>query len=124
MEIPRQSQRGRMGRWLACVVSLVAACEREATAPPTALGGGVDRSSGVTVIVGNNFFSPTVAHLNASGVVTWKWIPGGVAHNVTVAGGPRSPTQSSGAFSHQFEPGTYAYSCTIHPEMRGQLVVH
>jgi plastocyanin len=54
--------------------------------------------------------------------VTWRW-QGEEEHNV-VADDFESPTQTTGRFAHTFaEPGTYAYECTLHFFMRGEVVV-
>lgn len=74
------------------------------------------------VAVVDNEFEPAVAEVPAGTTVTWMW-EGRNDHNV-VADDFSSDVQSSGTFTHTFdEPGTYAYQCTLHGGMRGEVVV-
>jgi plastocyanin len=47
------------------------------------------------------------------------------AHTVAITGQPASPPlQNADSYMHTFaQPGTYPYSCSIHPYMRGMVVV-
>lgn len=74
------------------------------------------------VAVVDDDFEPAVAEVRAGTTVTWTW-QGRNDHNV-VADDFSSDVQSSGTFTHTFdEPGTYAYRCTLHSGMRGEVVV-
>ena len=59
--------------------------------------------------------------------VRWTWKDGTTPHDVTSKGTPRfrsSVTKSSGTHVVTFKKaGTYRYVCTIHPNMRGRVVV-
>ena len=79
--------------------------------------------AGVTeVAVRDNEFAPAAIEVPAGTNVTWRW-DGEVDHNV-VGDNFESPVQTEGTFSQSFtEPGTYAYECTIHFFMRGEVVV-
>ena len=58
--------------------------------------------------------------------VTWEHQDAGVTHTVAaVGGGFRSgDLEEGGTFSHRFPAaGTFAYRCTIHPDMRGTVRV-
>ena len=82
-----------------------------------------DPVSGVTdVVVSDNEFEPAAIEVPLGTTVTWRW-QGEEEHNV-VADGFESPTQTTGEFAHTFAtPGTYAYECTLHFFMRGEVVV-
>jgi plastocyanin len=86
------------------------------------------------VTVENNRFNPATTTVTVATTVTWSWNAcsddgyGGrtcVDHNVTFDGGGGSPTQSSGAYTRQFNTaGTFSYRCTVHGSaMTGQVVV-
>lgn len=68
-------------------------------------------------------FSPAAVTIRAGGSVTWVWA-NRTYHNVS-GQGFSSETMNTGPFSHTFaSPGTYAYSCEVHPEtMRGTVIV-
>jgi plastocyanin len=93
-----------------------------ATSPPTTVGVGVTSFA----------FTPRDTIVQAGGTVTWTWNSGTVKHNVTYSSGPTPlPANSSdqsgtSTFSTTFMAiGTYAYHCTIHPQMMGSVkVVH
>jgi plastocyanin len=59
--------------------------------------------------------------------VRWKFVDPEVSHNVTSRGHTRfrsSPTRLTGSHRVRFtRRGTYRYVCTIHPNMRGSVVV-
>jgi plastocyanin len=82
-----------------------------------------DPVAGVTeVAVRDNDFAPEAIEVPAGTTVTWRW-EGDNRHNV-VGDGFESPVQAEGVFAHTFAaPGTYEYECTLHPFMRGEVVV-
>jgi plastocyanin len=86
-------------------------------------------SSNVSVTVRNNAFDPATARVLVNGTVTWTWAAGAVDHNVSFTGGPmplpaNSSNRMTGTHSVTFtEPGTYNYTCTLHPGMDGSVVV-
>lgn len=68
-------------------------------------------------------FEPGAIEVEAGTTVTWRFSDG-VPHDVT---GDRfkSEVKSEGTFTHTFEdPGTYKYTCTLHPGMDGQVIVN
>ena len=74
------------------------------------------------VAVRDDEFAPAAIEVPAGTTVTWRW-EGAEEHNV-VGDGFESPTQVNGGFAQTFaEPGTYAYRCTLHYFMRGEVVV-
>lgn len=82
-----------------------------------------DPVSGVTeVAIEDNRFSPSSIEIAPDTTVTWTW-EGDSKHNV-YGDGLESPTQDSGTYQHTFtDPGTYNYECTLHPGMKGRVVV-
>lgn len=79
---------------------------------------------GLTVTVGDNFFSPATLTVKAGDTVRWEW-SGSLPHSVRFED-ESSPTHTgSGEFELTFdEPGTYDYVCGVHGEsMPGTIVV-
>ena len=77
-----------------------------------------------TVTVGNNNFTPNCTRVVPGTTVTWNWASSGVVHNVTFGTGPSSGDQGSGDFQRAFPTaGTFAYSCTLHGGMTGEIRV-
>lgn len=76
----------------------------------------------------NHIFSPAVTQVKAGTEVTWHFKDieedgQMVAHNV-VFEDEASPVLDTGTFSKLFEePGTYQYTCTLHPFMDGVVIV-
>jgi len=79
--------------------------------------------AGVTdVALRDNEFAPAAIEVPIGTTVTWTW-DDAEEHNV-VGDGFASPVQTDGQFAHAFDrPGTYAYRCTLHFLMRGEVVV-
>jgi plastocyanin len=93
-------------------------------------GGGDDAASdppatGVTQVVAKDVsFSPAAIQVPAGTEVTWSFRDGQVPHDVHGDGWGSGDPQRSGSFRHTFDqPGTYAYTCTLHPQMTGRVVV-
>jgi plastocyanin len=102
-----------------------AATPAPATATPapaaTAPGSAVATTS---VDIANFAFGPTLITVKSGTTVTWT-NKDEDAHTVAITGSPVSkPLQNGDTFTHTFsQPGTYSYVCTIHPNMRGMVVV-
>ena len=90
---------------------------------PTTSGAGAP-ASGTAVAIDNFAFSPATLKAKVGQKVTWT-NKQSVAHTVTANGGAFNHPMPSGAtFSFTFtKAGTFAYRCTIHPSMRGVIVV-
>jgi plastocyanin len=108
-----------------------------------ACGGGGDSSvappppppppppNGVTIT--NDVYTPGARTVAVGTAVKWVWdtCTGDVytgqscaSHNVTFADGQASATQNQGSYTRTFTtPGTYAYHCTVHPQMTGTITV-
>jgi len=94
------------------------------TAASTTSGAGTP-ASGTAVAIDNFAFSPAALNVKMGQQVTWTNKQQGVAHTVTADGGAFDHPMPSGAtFSFTFaKAGTVAYHCTIHPFMKGTVVV-
>jgi plastocyanin len=120
------------GRWLtliaaALVTAATAACSSALNVPvPSASGSDAPSSTGpvaATVTLINVSFAPAVVNIHAGQTVEWKWQDGQTPHNVTFDTF-HSATKISGTYFHTFNaPGVYHYSCTIHINMSGTVVV-
>src|SRR5512138_443392 len=92
-------------------------------ATPAPAGGGPD-----TITIRNFAFSPSPQTVKAGTTVTWE-NRDGVSHAIASdAGAPeefRSGTLADGSsFTFTFaNTGTYAYHCSIHPSMKGTVIV-
>ncbi len=67
-------------------------------------------------------FSPRAVEVAVGTTVTWRF-DDNIEHDVA-GDGFRSPRMRHGTWSHTFtEPGTYDYKCSLHPIMRGRVIV-
>lgn len=74
------------------------------------------------VAVADNVFEPVAIEVEPGSEVVWTW-EGQANHNV-VAESFESELQMEGTFSHTFDQvGEFTYICTIHPSMRGAVLV-
>ncbi len=112
------------------------------TATITATSGTVDDDQALTVEIGgggpfpntanvtaatNNTFDPDDVDIADEGTVEWDFLA--VTHNVTFGGTAGAPTNigptTNASVSRTFStPGTFNYTCTIHPGMNGSVTVH
>jgi plastocyanin len=78
--------------------------------------------SGDQVSVVDDDFTPANLEVEAGATVTWTW-EGRAPHDV-VGDDFDSGVLRDGTFTHTFdEPGTYDYTCTLHPGMDGRITV-
>jgi plastocyanin len=71
-------------------------------------------------------FNPSTITVAANTTITWT-NKDGVSHTVTSATGlfDSGTISNNGVYSHKFTAaGTYSYSCLIHPDMVGTVVVN
>jgi plastocyanin len=102
----------------ACVVLCLAASALLAAWPAGA-------AAGPTVAIVNFHFTPTPITVQVGQTVTWT-NEGFVSHTVTAVSGEfdSGTIRGGGHYSMTFsKPGTFAYKCTIHPQMRGSVIV-
>jgi len=82
-----------------------------------------DGSPAGTIELQRLAFTPSTFTITAGQALVWSFDDGGVAHTVTGAGFDSGP-KTTGLFSHTFaSPGTFDYRCSVHPAMRGTVVV-
>ena len=103
----------------------VASSTEPASGAPTSSQGA---PAAVTVDVKVMAFKPASIEVKAGEKVTWKFDDGGVPHTVTGLGDAatiiNSPILKEGEYSYTFDkPGTFDYTCSIHPDMKGTIVV-
>jgi plastocyanin len=101
--------------------SAIAGCSSESA-------GVNEQPSGPVVEVAGMAFSPARLTVRVGETVTWNFDDRGVTHDVAGIGEAkgvlRSPLMQTGSFTYNFtEPGTYEYTCSLHPDMRGTIVV-
>lgn len=101
-----------------------AACVRDGHAAGAA---SVTPARGAVITIHGYSFDPQVMEVAAGATVTWINRDGDV-HTIKTQEGPqafRSPAlDGGGRFSFTFHrAGTYRYVCSIHPYMRGVIVV-
>ncbi len=92
------------------------------------IAGAPAHAAPVRVVKLQNFeVRPASVQVKRGGIVEWRFLDGVSPHNVTSRGRRRfksSPSQRSGSYRVRFRrSGTYRYVCTIHPSMRGRVVV-
>lgn len=90
-----------------------------AVAAPMAQG------AGKSVTVKNFKFTPAKVTIKKGQTVTWKFQKDPAPHNVKGSGGIKSKSKiSTGTYRKKFtRAGTFKYKCTIHPNMKGTVVV-
>jgi plastocyanin len=77
-----------------------------------------------SVDIANFSFNPAVITVKGGVTVTWT-NKDQDAHTVAITGTAVSKVLQNGdTYTHTFDvPGTYSYTCTIHPTMHGMVVV-
>src|SRR4051794_14515791 len=93
--------------------------------PGNGPGGGAHKAASPSVTIGDFFFSPTSVSIAVGDTVTWR-NTGQAPHNATADDGSfKTPTLNNGqSASHTFtQAGTFSYTCTIHPNMKGTVRV-
>jgi plastocyanin len=75
------------------------------------------------VVVKDMTYAPRVIEVPAGTSVTWRFEDGDTPHDVK-GDGFKSEVMRSGTFTHTFATaGSYDYTCTLHPQMKGRVVV-
>ncbi|MDQ1488844.1 MAG: hypothetical protein QOD57_3375 [Actinomycetota bacterium] len=86
------------------------------------------RNNGVppgTVVIRELAFNPAQINARVGEDVVWHFDDKGVAHTVTADNGSfDSGKRTDGEFHMAFpQPGSYSYHCSIHPDMKGMVMV-
>jgi plastocyanin len=88
---------------------------------------GAGASTTKRVVLKDIAITPATVRITHGSRITWLWRDDTVAHNVTSRGTKRfrsSISKNDGTYTVRFtRTGTYRYLCTIHPSMRGKIVV-
>lgn len=86
---------------------------------------GYHPSDNRTVYVQGHGYQPAEQHVGVGQEVLWIFRDS-APHTVTADNGSFDSGQHrQGEFRLAFpQPGTYSYHCTVHPEMRGRVIVH
>jgi plastocyanin len=105
------------------LIALVAAACSGGTASEPEAGPEPADASSPTVVVTDMAYEPASLTVEVGETVTWLFDDGAVRHDVA-GDGFQSDIMAAGSFSHRFDaPGTYAYVCTLHPNMTGTIEV-
>ena len=101
--------------------------EAASTGAGAATPDGVDGApDAATITIGDRVFTPGSVVIAAGGTVTWDNVDGDEHTATSTDGGPiDSPVLGSGeSYAVEFPiPGTFAFICAIHTEMRGDIEV-
>jgi plastocyanin len=119
----------------ACFVLLIVACMaagcssyQTPSAPVTPAAPTTSTGGGNSIAIKNFAFDPSSLTVKSGTVVTWVNQDGAPHTIVSDSGSPAafsSDSLSTGA-SYKFTftlPGTYTYHCSIHPSMKGTIIV-
>ncbi len=110
---------------MACGGQLAASPAPAATAVPSATPATAASPVATTSVdIANFAFKPAIITVKAGSTVTWT-NGDQDAHTVAIAGLPvSSPLQMGDKYSHTFgQAGTFSYACSVHPFMKGMVVV-
>jgi len=111
---------------LAAIALVVSACGEEKITTSSTSGSAPTTAEKSSVInISGNKFNPAELTVDVGTTVTWS-NGDSATHTVTAPSGAfNSGDMKSGQnFGYTFnEPGTYEYGCTIHPSMKGTVIV-
>jgi len=111
---------------VACIMVMVAGCTSSSSPSPSPASSGVtSTASQNSVAIQNYAFSPSTLTIPKGANVTWTNYDS-VQHTVVADSGAfSSPPLSKGdTYTHQFNStGSFPYICSIHPYMKGTIVV-
>jgi len=116
---------------LVAATALLSACSSPfaAACSPKGASSAATTSSAVKVVSDSQTqgaYQPNLVTVKVGDSVTWTWEDQGNQHSVSADDGSfESCLQSSGyTFTTTFaKAGTYAYHCSIHPNMKGSVTV-
>lgn len=118
-------------RWRSVLAAVIALAYAAGGAPVVQAGGGacsapISNARGTTLVeLRNACFTPTVLHVQAGATVVWV-NRDDLPHTVTganLAWGSAQQLVGGAIVAYRFPaPGTYAFSCILHPGMLGVVV--
>ena len=86
-------------------------------------GAAAEPTESAEVVLENTQFNPEEVTIFTGGALMWEWDDGNIVHDVK-GDDFKSELQKEGTFEHTFdEAGTYEYTCTVHPAMKGEVIV-
>jgi len=108
---------------LACTVAGCSSTPAPSSAPVQSASPG-----GNTITIKNFAFDPSVLTVKAGTTVTWVNNDGAAHTIVSDTGTPASfssdPFATGASYTFTFtQPGIYPYHCSIHPTMKGEIIV-
>ncbi len=107
---------------VACAAPMATATPTPA-ASPTAGSTPTAAASGDQVTISGYAFDPATLTVAVGTTVTWTNVDT-VAHTVVFDGFQSGSLAKGATYSHKFDTaGTYAYVCSVHPSMKGTLIV-
>jgi plastocyanin len=118
--------------YLACICLLIISCLSagcySSPAPAATTATQAPSGGGNTISIKNFAFDPSTITVKTGTKVTWTNNDGAPHALASDAGSPAafsSDSLSTGAsYSFTFtQPGTYTYHCSIHPSMKGTVIV-
>jgi plastocyanin len=122
----RTSKTSRRGAdWMFCLVSSVMAALISFQAAPAGVAAAPAAAEKVEVKIDNFSFSPSTLKVKVGTQITWTNgddIPHTVVSNSPTFKSKVLGTGEKYTFTAS-KPGTYPYSCSIHPNMTGKVVV-
>jgi plastocyanin len=97
-------------------------------APATPSTPSASSGSGNTITIKNFAFDPSTLTVKTGTVVTWINQDGATHALASDAGSPAAfssdPLSPGTSYTFTFtQPGTYPYHCSIHPSMKGTIIV-
>jgi amicyanin len=116
----------------ACVVLVILACITAGCnsnpAPATPVPPAASSGGGNTITIKNFAFDPPTLTVKTGTVVTWTNNDSPPHAIASDAGSPAAfssdSLSTSSSYSFTFtQPGTYTYHCSIHPSMKGTVIV-
>jgi amicyanin len=117
--------------FLITILSISASCSKSSMANMTGTGGNGNNTGTSTpganeVFIQGMVFSPSTITVKAGTAITWT-NKDAVTHNVTSSPALFSSGAMGNGATYSFtftDKGTYSYTCTIHPSMKGTVVVN
>lgn len=118
----------RTGILIAGAAAAAVATTAPAVAGPPVAGDAPATTTAVRIVRLQDFeIRPATVRIARGATVEWRFLDAPAPHDVTSRGSRRfrsSPAMQKGRYRVRFrKSGTYRYLCTIHPNMRGKVVV-
>lgn len=111
---------------LICGIILFSGCVQQASQqqPSTTVPQGNAISSATSTITIANFaFSPSTITVKVGDMVTWE-NNDSAPHTIAFDSFSSDSLAKGGKFQHKFDAkGTFPYHCSIHPSMKGEIIV-